>query len=389
MALISYLTTIEFDHGAVARLPQHLSDLGIGKPLFVTDKGVVEAGVLAQVCAGLEGAPAAVFDNTPQNPTEEALWAALEVYRAQACDGIVAVGGGSSIDLAKGVALMATHAPPLEQYVAVLGGVERIGPEVAPLIAVPTTAGTGSEVGRGALITLSDGRKVGFLSPYFIPKRAVCDPMLTRGLPRGLTAATGMDAMTHCVETFLSPRENPPADGIALDGAARAWRWIEQAVAEPDNAEARWQMMMASMQGGMTFQKGLGAVHAMSHPLGAIKDPVMHHGTLNAVILPTVLRFNAGHAVDREGRDKYDRLRAALDLAADADLAAEIEALNRRLGLPANLREMGATEEMIPALVEAALADHCHATNPRSASAEDYAAMYRAAMGTGNAPPAS
>jgi hypothetical protein len=190
-----------------------------------------------------------------------------------------------------------------------------------------------------------------------------------------------MDAMTHCFETFLSPRENPPADGIALDGAARAWRWIERAVAEPDNAEARWQMMMASMQGGMTFQKGLGAVHAMSHPLGAVKQPVMHHGTLNAVILPAVLRFNAGHALDREGRDKYDRLRAALDLPANADLATEIESLNRRLGLPADLREMGVREDMIPSLVEAALADHCHATNPRKASAEDYAALYRAAMG--------
>ncbi|MDX1711496.1 MAG: iron-containing alcohol dehydrogenase, partial [Rhodovibrionaceae bacterium] len=193
----------------------------------------------------------------------------------------------------------------------------------------------------------------------------------------------------HCIETFLSPRENPPADGIALDGAARAWRWIGRAVAEPGNAEARWQMMMASMQGGMTFQKGLGAVHAMSHPLGALREPVMHHGTLNAVILPAVLRFNAGHVQDREGRDKYDRLRTALGLAGDADLAAEIEALNRRLGLPADLREMGAAEDMIPALVEAALLDHCHATNPRTPSAEDYAGLYREAMGIGNRPHAA
>ena len=161
---------------------------------------------------------------------EETVEAALAVYRDAGCDSVIAVGGGSSIDLGKGVALMASHDGPLEQYAVILGGMAKITSAVAPLVAVPTTAGTGSEVGRGALITLRDGRKLGFITPHMIPDVAVCDPELTLGLPAGLTAATGMDALTHCIETFISPRDNVPADAIALDGAARAMQWIEKAV---------------------------------------------------------------------------------------------------------------------------------------------------------------
>ena len=160
----------------------------------------------------------------PPNPTEAAVLAGVKAYRAGRCDGIVAIGGGSPIDLAKGVALLATHPPPLEQYGAIYGGIGRIGPKVASVIAVPTTAGTGAEVGRAALLTLDDGRKLGFISPHLIPKRAICDPELTLGLPPALTAATGLDALSHCIETLLSPRVNPPAEAIALDGAGRVWR---------------------------------------------------------------------------------------------------------------------------------------------------------------------
>ncbi len=197
--------------------------------------------------------------------------------------------------MAKAVALLVAHPPPLAQYAMVEGGVARITPAVAPLIAIPTTAGTGSEVGRGGLITLADGRKLGLVSPHLIPKVAICDPELTLGLPPLLTAATGMDALAHCLETFLSPRVNPPAEAIALDGLGRAARHIERAVSDGADREARWQMMTASMEGAMAFQKGLGAVHAMSHPMGALREPSLHHGTLNAVVLPAVLRFNEGH----------------------------------------------------------------------------------------------
>jgi alcohol dehydrogenase class IV len=372
MATITYLTHIEFGPGSVRELPRALGELGIERPLVVTDRGLVEAGMIARL-TGLFAA-AAVFDGTPQNPTEDAVEAALALYRSARADGLVAVGGGSPMDLAKAVAVLATHAPSLQQYAAILGGVAKIGP-AAPVIAVPTTAGTGSEVGRGALITFRDGRKLALIAPHLIPRRAICDPELTLGLPPRLTAATGMDALTHCIETFLSPRDNPPAEAIALDGAGRAWRSIVRAVEDGRDLAARTEMMMAALEGGLTFQKGLGAVHALSHPLGAIERPVFHHGTLNAVILPAVLAFNADHV-----GDKYDRLRRAVGLPEGADLADAVRGLNRRIGLPAGLAEMGFAESMLSRIVAGALEDHSGATNPRPADAADYERMLRAAM---------
>lgn len=383
MALINYLTRIQFDRGAVRLVAEELDALGVESPMIVTDRGVRGAGLLEPVLSAIARGPApAIFDETPGNPTEEALEAALALYREHGCDGLIGIGGGSSIDLAKGVALMAAHEPPLERYASILGGMERITADVAPVVAIPTTAGTGSEVGRAALLTLRDGRKLAFLAPYMIPRVAVCDPDLTLGLPRGLTAATGMDALTHCIETFLSPRVNPPADAIALDGAARATRFIERAVDDGTDGDARWHMMMASLQGGMAFQKGLGAVHAMSHPLGGLAEPSLHHGTLNAVILPTVLRFNAGHV-----GDKYDRLRDAMGLAAGADVAEAVEALNRRIGMPANLREMGVADEVLPRMIEGAVADHSNPSNPRPADAPAYERLFAEAMGPAGAVP--
>ena len=375
MGLINYLTKIQFEFGAVDLLADELHALGVSRPLIVTDAGIVAAGLAARVKEALPSATP-IFDGTPPNPTEEAVEAALAVYRDADCDGLVAVGGGSSIDLAKGVALLATHDGPLEQYAAILGGIPKITPAVAPLIAVPTTAGTGSEVGRGALITLRDGRKLGFIAPSMIPKVAICDPDLTLGLPAGLSAATGMDALTHCIETFISPRDNAVADAIAIDGAGRAMKWIEKAVADGSDRDARWNMMMASLQGGLTFQKGLGAVHGMSHPLGGLKDPVLHHGTLNAVILPAVLRYNAGYV-----GDKYERLVAAMGLPAEVNLAEAIEALNARIGMPANLRAMGVTDAVIPRMVEGAVADHSTASNPRPVDAAGYKVLFAEAMG--------
>jgi 4-hydroxybutyrate dehydrogenase len=376
MALINYLTTIEFESGAVAKAADLAAGLGIKRPLLVTDPGLARGPVFARVQDVLAKLSPAVFDRTPQNPDEGAVESAVEIYKANGCDGVIAVGGGSPIDLGKAVSLLATHEGPLEQYAVILGGLPKITAKVAPLMAIPTTAGTGSEVGRAALITLRDGRKLGFISPHMIPKVALCDPDLTLGLPPGLTAATGMDALTHCIETYLSPRVNPPADAIALDGAQRAARWIRVAVEDGTNAEARWNMMMASLQGGLTFQKGLGAVHSMSHPLGGLKAPVLHHGTLNAVILPAVLRFNRGHA-----GDKLARLEVAVGAKPGEDLATCIERLNAAIGLPASLRAMGVTDAMIPRMIEGAMADHSTGTNPRPVGREDFAALFAAAMG--------
>lgn len=376
MATINYLTTIEFDFGAAARLAQIAAGVGIRRPMLVTDPGLAKGCILPRIAEVLATLDPVVFDRTPQNPDEESVVTAAALFREKGCDGLVALGGGSPIDLAKGVALMATHEGPLEQYAVINGGLPKIGSRMAPVIAVPTTSGTGSEVGRASLITLRDGRKLGFISPFMIPKVAVCDPELTLGLPPRLTAATGMDALTHCVETYLSPRVNPPADAIALDGAQRAARWIRAAVQDGGNRDARWNMMMASLEGGLTFQKGLGAVHSMSHPLGGLKEPLLHHGTLNAVILPAVLRYNRSHALE-----KMEALERALEVPQDTDLARFIERLNADIGLPPSLRAMGVTESMISPMVEGAMKDHSTATNPRPVGREDFQALFYQALG--------
>ena len=368
MGLISYLTTVRFEEGAIAGLGQDLAELGLKRPLIVADAGVAAAGLVERLrAAAPELAQAPLFDAVPSNPTEEAAEAARQLYREQDCDGLIALGGGSPIDLAKAVALLATHPGELAAYAAILGGLARITPAVAPVIAIPTTAGTGSEVGRAALVTLKHGRKLGLISPHLIPRRAICDPELTLGLPPGLTAATGMDAVTHCIETYLSPRDNPPAEAIALDGLKRAAKALPRAYADGKDRSARKEMMMAALEGGLTFQKGLGAVHSLSHALGALKSPSLHHGTLNAVLLPAVLRFN-----EPAVGEKYAVLRQTLDLAPTADLGAFIEELNARLGLPRRLRDMGVTREIFDAMAQAAFADHSTPTNPRPAAVADF-----------------
>jgi hypothetical protein len=382
MAYIRYLTDIHIDFGVIGLLAGECTRVGITRPLIVTDAGVRAAGVLAQAGAALAGVPHAVFDGTPSNPTEAAVRAAVALLQRERCDGLVAVGGGSSIDLAKGVAIAACHDGPLRHYATIEGGSPRITDAALPLIAVPTTAGTGSEVARGAILIVDDGRKLGFHSWHLMPRAALLDPGLTLGLPTALTAATGMDAIAHCMETFMAAAVNPPADGIALDGLARGFAHIERATRDGSDREARWNMMSASMQGAMAFQKGLGCVHALSHSLGGV-NPRLHHGTLNALLLPAVIRFNAtADSVRRERR--LQRLAHAIGLAGcgdgGAELADAIAALNGRLGLPSGLAALGVSEGDFERVIDGALADHCHKTNPREASREDYRALLLASM---------
>ena len=378
MSLIYYLTQIQFEFGAVKLLKQECERVGITRPLIVTDPGVKAAGILQKALDALPGMPVTVFDQTPSNPTEAAVRAAAALYKASGCDGLIAVGGGSAIDCAKGVAIAATHEGPLTTYATIEGGSPKIPARAAPLIAVPTTSGTGSEVARGAIIIVDDHRKLGFHSWHLVPKAAICDPELTLGLPPKLTAATGMDAIAHCMETFMSAAFNPPADGIALDGLERGWAHIERATRDGSDREARFNLMSASMQGAMAFQKGLGCVHSLSHSLGGV-DPRLHHGTLNAMFLPAVVSFNASvESIQKEKR--LERMARAMGLASGSDIPAAIVDMNARLGLPTGLAAMGVQHSAFDKIISGALADHCHKTNPRLASAEDYVAMLEESM---------
>jgi 4-hydroxybutyrate dehydrogenase len=378
MALIHYITQVQLDFGAVALLKAECERLGLKKPLIATDAGVRAAGVLAKAEAALGDQAYAVFDQTPSNPTEAAVRLAAAQFKVEGCDGLIAVGGGSAIDCAKGVAIAASHPGPLKTYATIEGGSAKISEAAIPLIAVPTTAGTGSEVARGAIIIVDDGRKLGFHSWHLVPKVAICDPELTLGLPAGLTAATGMDAVAHCMETFMSAAFNPPADGIALDGLARAWAHIERATSNGHDREARLMMMSASMQGAMAFQKGLGCVHSLSHSLGGV-NPRLHHGTLNAMFLPAVIAFNAQtDSMQREKR--LQRMAHAMGMQNAGDVAHAVVDMNARLKLPNGLAAMGVGEAQFEKVIDGALADHCHKTNPRLASAEDYRSMLNTSL---------
>ena len=382
MAGIFYLTQMEFAFGAVRKLASECERVGIARPLLITDAGVRAAGVFEQAVEALGDQAYPVFDGTPSNPTEAAIREASTLYQQHGCDGLIAIGGGSSMDLAKGVAIAATHEGPLARYATIEGGSERITAGVAPLIAVPTTAGSGSEVGRGAIVILDDHRKLGFHSWHLLPKAAILDPELTLGLPPRLTAATGMDAIAHCIEAYLSPAVNPPADAIALDGLERGWTHIERAVRDGGDREARWQMMSASMQGALAFQKGLGCVHSLSHAVGGV-HPRLHHGTLNAVFLPAVMLFNAGaESIRRERR--LQRMAHAIGLPGcddrGVDLADALRESNARLALPPGLAAMGVSRKDFDRVIAGALADHSHMTSPRRATAEDYREMLEASF---------
>jgi hypothetical protein len=378
VAQILYVTNILIDFGVLAQLKSECERVGMQRPLVVTDAGVKAAGLLDRLLQQLPGVATAVFDQTPSNPTEAAVRAAAALYSAHGCDGLIALGGGSAIDCAKGVAIATTHPGPLKTYATIEGGSPKITSSVPPLIAVPTTAGTGSEVARGAIVIVDDGRKLGFHSWHLVPRTALLDPELTLGLPPVLTAATGMDAIAHCMETFMSAAFNPPADGIALDGLRRGWAHIERATRDGSDREARLNMMSASMQGAMAFQKGLGCVHSLSHSLGGV-NPRLHHGTLNAVFLPAVIRFNAA-AETMQKEKRLDRMAEAMGLDSSGDVADAVREMTARLGLPTGLAALGVDASCFSRVIEGALADHCHKTNPRLATAQEYEAMLLESM---------
>ena len=377
MPQLNYSNRPYFDHGALEYISEVLENLNISKPLICTDPGLLDIGMVDLIRNNISNQyTPVIFDQTPANPTEEAVEIALAKYKLEGCDGVVGFGGGSSIDLGKAVALMANHEGSVVDYSVNEGGLMKIT-ETVPMIAIPTTSGTGSEVSAGSVIVMRDGRKLILASSHLVPNAAICDPDLTVGLPPVLTAGAGMDALTHCVEAVLSPAIDPPAEAVGLDGIERVIRGnnLIKAVEDGSNKEARWNMMMASTEGALAFSKGLGAVHSMSHALGADQHLRLHHGTLNGVILPTILRFNHGHV-----GDKYSRIARAMGIAESTDLPDFIEGLNQTIGLPKNLSEMGVTEDMIPGLAEHSMADPSNATTPRLPSQDQWEKLFAEAM---------
>lgn len=369
ISLISYVTRVQFGYGAAGLLASELQRLNVRRPLLITDRGIVAAGLMDVLPAVSWGG---VFKDTPSNPTEAAVRAARAEFIEHWCDAIVCFGGGSPIDLGKAVAVAVHHDGPLSDYALVNGGLEKIRHPLPPVVAVPTTAGTGSEIARAAVVIMDDGTKRVVASPLLVPQIALCDPELTLRLPPHLTAATGFDAIAHCVETFCSPNVNPPADAIALDGLRRAVNHIRLATETPGHRVARWEMLMASLQGGMAFQKGLGAVHALSHPLGELG---LHHGTLNAILLPPVLEHN--HAFIAE---KLLIAEASLELDPGVRMAEYLDQLMAQLRMPRRLGELGVRKDQLAGIAAKAVHDPCSATNPKPMSEADYLELLESAL---------
>lgn len=367
-AIFTFPNRILFGDGARRSLAEEMARLGVGRPLVVTDGGLVAAGLVDAVAAELEGA--VLFRGVSANPTEADVLAGLDVYRSRGCDGLVGLGGGSPMDAAKAIRLLATHPGALADYDLTAEGSQRITADLPPMAAVPTTAGTGSEVGRGALIQLPrTGRKTVVLSQFLLPSVAICDPELARPLPPALTAGTGMDAFTHCVESFLSTTYHPICDGIAVEGLRHIFQGLEASVRDGTDAPARRSMTMGALLGGISFHKGLGVVHALSHALGA--EGRAHHGTLNAILLAHGLRFNREVA---EGR--MAELAAQIGLGRGGDAAAHLIVLTElvvaRLPIPHRLGAVeGLDRRRIPEYARLALLDHCHRTNPRPCTQAD------------------
>ena len=358
--------------------------LGITRPLLVTDRGVVACGLAERIQAEAQraGLASSLFEDVDPNPVEKNVQEGLEAYRRGNCDGVIGVGGGSALDVAKAVRLVVTHPFPLEQYDDILDGAARIKPNVPPMIAIATTAGTGSEVGRSTVIILeATDRKTVIFSPHLMPNVALADPELTLGMPPKITAGTGLDALTHNVEAYLALGYHPLCDAIALQGARLAIQNLSRVVHNGNALDARSNMMMAAMMGAVAFQKGLGAVHSLAHPLSSIAH--LHHGTTNGILLPHVLEFNRSVTEDRL-RD----LAVAMELDGTQGSASEaatalIERLRRLLpevGIPETLGALGVGRDLIPLLAKKAMEDACHQSNPRPCTEADMIALYEKAL---------
>jgi len=378
----SFPTRILYGAGAVSEAGAEAKRLGSKTALIVTDPGVADAGIAADVSRALEkgGIVSETFTAVSTNPTEAEVHAAAEAYREAKADLVIGVGGGAPLDVAKLVRVATTHSLPLAEYDDAIGGDAKITQPMPPMIAVPTTAGTGSEVGRSGVVTIAEtNRKTVIFSPRLMPDVAILDPQLTLSLPTRLTAATGFDALTHNVEAYCAKGDHPMADAIALEGIELIAKYLPIAVEDGANLEARGAMLKASMMGAVAFQKGLGACHALAHPLGA--ETGMHHGLANALCLPAVLDFNRTAATMRIARIARILGVKGKDIETLAfECSGKVRALRNQLGLPSGLGEAGISEEQLPHLAGLAIQDATKEGNPRACTKDDMLSLYRASM---------
>lgn len=368
----NFPTRILFGAGVSSAIGEQLTELGATKALIVTDAGIRKAGLLSAVEASLTAAklPFAVFDGVQGNPVEDHVEAGVAALDAAAADAVIAVGGGSSMDVAKVVAMRKNHRRPLSDYDEYKGGDALVTEPVPPIICVPTTSGTGSEVGRAGVITLKEtGRKAIIFAPSLLPAVAVLDPEMTRSMPKFITAATGYDALTHCLEAYVSKGDHPMADAIALGGIELVAKSLLRVTEAPDDLAARGDMMKAAMMGAVAFQKGLGACHSLAHPLSSVSG--LHHGLANALCLPAVVRFNMEVAADR-----YARVAEILTGSAGADCVAALAELRANIGLPGGLGEAGVSKDDLDKLADEAIEDGCHTCNPRPCNRQELRQLY-------------
>ena len=374
----SYPTAIRFGAGRISELAEACAAAGIKKPLLVTDKGLAGLPITAATLDLMEaaGLGRAMFADVDPNPTEINLAAGVAAYKAGGHDGVIAFGGGSGLDLGKAVAFMAGQTRPVWDYEDIGDWWTRADASaIAPIVAVPTTAGTGSEVGRASVLTnsVTHEKKIIF-HPKILPSVVICDPELTVGMPRAITAGTGMDAFAHCLEAYCSPHFHPMSQGIALEGMRLVKEYLPRAYADGTDIEARGQMMAAAAMGAVAFQKGLGAIHAISHPIGAVHNT--HHGTTNAVVMQPVLRFNRAAI---EGR--IEQAAAYLGIAGGFDgFYAFVGELNAGLGIPANLTKLGVVNPDLDALTASALQDPSTGGNPVEMTAANTKALLEACL---------
>ena len=371
----AFPTAIRFGAGARREVGPHLQQRGYKRPLIVTDRALAALPVMAEFKSHLAGLDVAVYDGVFGNPTASQVMGGAAAYKAHGADCIIGFGGGAALDVAKVVGIAATHPGDIIEYVWDHPKVRAIERELPYFVALPTTSGTGSEVGRSSVISEDDThlKRVVF-SPRILAKTVFADPELTLALPPHITAATGMDALTHNVESYLSPAYHPLCDGIALEGTRIAARALPIAVKEPGNIAARGDMMMSSMMGAIAFQKDLGAVHSCAHALGAVCD--MHHGLANALMIDTVMAWNHEAAPE-----KFDELAHVCKVAGGGRAFVPwLKSLKESLGIRGPLAAHGVKKEQIPRLVEIATADICHQTNPRPCTAADFERLFAAAL---------